>query len=227
MRIRLGFVRSADGSCLIETGRTRVICTASIDEGVPRWRAGRGVGWVTAEYGMLPASTGQRKRRPSIKPDSRGVEIQRLIGRVLRSVVRFEALGERTITLDCDVLEADGGTRTAAITGAYVALAHAVGRAQRGGQFGRGVLSGAVAAVSTGIVAGRAVLDLNYAEDAGAEVDFNVAMTNGKRFVEVQGAAEGAPFSEEQLQQMLRLARGGITKLLAAQRRALGTRSAQ
>lgn len=202
-------------------GRTRVICTASFAEGVPRWRADSGLGWVTAEYGMLPASTGSRKARPAFKPDSRSIEIQRLIGRTLRSVVRFDRLGENTITLDCDVLEADGGTRTAAITGAYVALALAADKARRAGQCKAGVVASAVAAVSVGIVAGRCVLDLCYAEDAAADVDMNVAMTRDGKFVEVQATSEGAPFDDEQLQAMLHLARGGIRKLLSAQAAAI------
>ncbi len=202
-------------------GGTRVICTASFAGGVPRWRADRGLGWVTAEYGMLPASTGSRKARPSLKPDSRGIEIQRLIGRTLRSVVRFDKLGENMITLDCDVLEADGGTRTAAITGAYVSLALAVDRARRAGLCKAGTLGAAVAAVSVGIVGGRAVLDLCYAEDAAADVDMNVAMTRGGKFVEVQATSEGASFDGEQLQSMLHLARGGIRKLLSAQSAAI------
>jgi ribonuclease PH len=212
------FVRTAAGSCLIEMGKTRVICTASIEAGVPPWRKDSGEGWVTAEYGMLPASTGGRKKRPLYKPDSRGVEIQRLIGRVLRGVVRFDRLGEHTITLDCDVLEADGGTRTAAITGAYVALARAVKVGQADGKFARGVLREPVAAVSVGVVDGRAVLDLCYEEDVRADVDMNVAMTRGGKFVELQGTSEREPFTEEQLQDMLRLAKAGIKKLFRAQR---------
>ncbi len=219
--IQPGFVGSAAGSCLIEMGGTRVICTASFAEGVPGWRKGSGEGWVTAEYGMLPASTGSRKARPSLKPDSRGIEIQRLIGRSLRSVIRLDKLGENTITLDCDVLEADGGTRTAAITGAYVSLALAVDKARRAGLCGAGVLTSAVAAVSVGIVAGRALLDLCYTEDSSADVDMNVAMTRGGKYVEVQATSEGDTFDGEQLQAMLDLARGGIRKLLSAQSAAI------
>jgi len=216
-----GFVRTAAGSCLIEMGDTRVICTASIEAGVPPWLAETGKGWVTAEYGMLPASTGSRKKRPGLKPDSRGVEIQRLIGRVLRGVVRFDRLGEHTITLDCDVLQADGGTRTAAITGAYVALAQAVRAGQADGRFQRGALREPVAAVSVGMIQGRAVLDLCYAEDVSADVDLNVAMTRGGKFVELQGTSEGEPFGEEQLRAMLRLAKQGLKKLFRAQQTAL------
>jgi len=215
------FVRSADGSCLIETGRTRVICTASIVKGVPRWRMDGGLGWVTAEYGMLPASTVGRKSRPVYRPDSRSVEIQRLIGRVLRNVVRFERLGENTVYLDCDVVEADGGTRTAAITGSYVALSLAAARGVRLGRFRSGAIRGAAAAVSVGIVDGRAVLDLDYREDAAAAVDMNVAMTGGGKFLELQGSSEGRPFDSRQLDQMLRLARRGIRKLRQVQQRAI------
>lgn len=221
--IRPDFVGSADGSCLIEIGRTRVICTACIEPGVPRWREESGLGWVTAEYGMLPGSTDRRKARPLGKPDSRGVEIQRLIGRVLRGVVRFDRIADTTIYLDCDVLEADGGTRTASVTGAYVALARALQAAETDGRVRRGALSTAVAAVSVGIVAGRAVLDLPYAEDATAEVDMNVAMTAGGKFLELQGTSERAAFDDDQLQAMLRLARRGIRQLLKHQRNALRT----
>src|ERR1700754_3107483 len=178
-RIAPGFVPSATGSALITQGETRVICTASVDESVPRWMAGRGTGWVTAEYGMLPASTGDRKQRDVTKgrPDGRTVEIQRLIGRSIRGVVDFAALGERTIYLDCDVLEADGGTRCASITGAYVALLLACERLRESGHVARSPLNGSVAAVSTGVVGGVPVLDLDYAEDSTAEVDANVVMT--------------------------------------------------
>ena len=201
-----------------------MICTASFAEGTPPWRAGSGLGWVTAEYGMLPASTGQRKGRPGLRPDSRGLEIQRLIGRALRSVVRFEKVGPNTIYLDCDVLQADGGTRTAAITGAYVALCRAVGRYTADGICRAGAIKGAVAAVSVGMIDGRAVLDLDYEEDAAADVDMNVAMTGGGRFIEVQSTAEGAAFCEADLEKMLRLAKRGIRKLLAVQRLAIERR---
>jgi ribonuclease PH len=221
VRITPGFVGTADGSCLIEIGRTRVICTASISEELPRWRMGAQAGWVTAEYGMLPASTHQRKSRPTIKPDGRSVEIQRLIGRSLRSVVNFERLGPRTVYLDCDVLEADGGTRTASITGAQVALSIAAGRAVRDGRFRPGAVAGLVAAVSVGMFDGRAVLDLDYSEDSRAEVDMNIVMTNAGKYVEVQGASEARPFSDEDLQAMLMLARSGIRKLLSRQRQAI------
>jgi ribonuclease PH len=221
VRITPDFIRSADGSCLIELGRTRVVCTASVVAELPRWRQRQRLGWVTAEYGMLPASTTQRKPRPLARPDSRSVEIQRMIGRSLRTVVRLEALGENTVYLDCDVLEADGGTRTAGVTGAYVALALAAGRKAKAGALRPGAVRGAVAAVSVGIVNGRAVLDLDYHEDSSAEVDMNVAMTAGGKFVEVQGSSEASPFDLSQLEAMLVLARRGIRKLLAAQRRAI------
>ena len=221
LKITPGFVRSADGSCLVEVGGTRVICTASICEGVERWRKGTGLGWVTAEYGMLPASTGSRKSRPIAKPDGRSTEIQRLIGRVLRSVVKFEKLGENTIYLDCDVLEADGGTRTAAINGAYVALSLACRKGLQAGKIQAGAIGGAVAAISVGIVGGRALLDLNYAEDSSADADVNVAMTSAGEFVEVQASAERAAFGQGQLTKMLSLAQAGIRKILRAQRQTL------
>jgi ribonuclease PH len=221
LKLTPGFVGTADGSCLIELGGTRVICTASVAEEVPPWRLESGLGWVTAEYGMLPASTGRRKRRPIAKPDGRGVEIQRLIGRVLRNVVNFAQIADHTIYLDCDVLEADGGTRTASITGAYVALAAAIRRGRAQGRFGARALSGAVAATSVGIVQGKPLLDLSYAEDSIAEVDMNVAMTNGGDYVELQGTAEGRAFSPDELTRMTTLARRGIRKLLRAQSNAM------
>lgn len=223
VRIEPGFVRSADGSCLIEFGGTRVICTASFAEGVPAWREGGGEGWVTAEYGMLPASTGRRKSRPGLKPDSRATEIQRLIGRSLRAAVRLDRLGENTVTIDCDVLEADGGTRTASITGGFVATALAIEAARRAGRLtgSAKILHRPVAAISAGVVDGRSVLDLDYREDSTAEVDLNVVMTRGGRLIEVQGTAEGAPFSGAQLQEMLRLAGQGVRKLLRSQNEAI------
>jgi len=221
VKITPDFVRTADGSCLIELGGTRVICTASLAAGVPAWRTGSGLGWVTAEYGMLPAATGSRRNRPIGKADSRAVEIQRLIGRTLRNVVRFDRLGENTLTLDCDVLEADGGTRTAAITGAYVALAMAVRRGAAQRRCPATALRGAVAAVSVGIVDGRALLDLDYAEDSTAEVDMNIAMMRGGKFVEIQGSSERQAFDMAQLDAMLALARRGINALLRVQQQAL------
>lgn len=203
----------------MEMGDTRVICTASITPGVPRWREGSGLGWVTAEYGMLPASTGQRKRRPVGKPDSRGVEIQRLIGRVVRNVVRMDRLGENTVHLDCDVLQADGGTRTTSVTGAYVALALAAKQAERDQLFARGALTGPVAAVSVGLGENGPILDLDYREDSTAEVDMNVAMLPGGKFVELQGTAEGRAFGRDELDAMLDLAEKGIRKLMTIQRK--------
>ncbi len=221
--LEVDFIPSADGSCLIAFGRTRVICTVSLTPGVPPWREGSGLGWVTAEYGMLPASTSTRKRRPIGKPDSRSTEIQRIIGRVLRSVVRMERLGENTIYLDCDVIEADGGTRTAAITGAYVALARAVVVGEARGLLRRGALSTSVAAVSVGVVDGLCVLDLDYAEDSIAETDMNVAITRAGRYAEIQGSAEGMAFTQAQLDTMLALARRGCRQLQTAQRAAIAT----
>jgi ribonuclease PH len=221
--IEPGFMRTATGSALISVGETRVICTASAQESVPRWMAGRGRGWVTAEYGMLPASTGDRKQRDVTKGrlDGRSVEIQRLIGRSLRGVVDFEALGERTIYLDCDVLQADGGTRCASITGAYVALALACARLQASGKLERSPLNGSVAAVSCGMVAGVALLDLDYSEDSTAEVDANVVMTGEGGLVEVQATAERTPLSRAHLDELLALAAIGIEELRAAQEQAI------
>ncbi len=221
--IEPGFVRPATGSALISVGETRVICTASAQEGVPRWMAGRGRGWVTAEYGMLPASTGDRKQRDISKGrlDGRSVEIQRLIGRSLRGVVDFEALGERTIYLDCDVLQADGGTRCASITGAYVALALACARLRGDGRLDRSPLNGSVAAVSCGMVGGRALLDLDYSEDSTAEVDANVVMTGDGGLVEVQATAERTPLSRAHLDELLALAAAGIERLRELQEQAV------
>jgi ribonuclease PH len=213
--IEPGFVRTASGSALISMGETRVICTASAATGVPRWRMGSGLGWVTAEYGMLPASTGSRKARDSTKGhvDGRTVEIQRLIGRSLRGVVDFTALGENSIYLDCDVLQADGGTRTASITGAYVALALACEKLVAAGTIKRSPLTGTIAAVSCGIVGGVPLLDLDYPEDSTAEVDANVVMTGDGGLVEVQATAERTPLSRAHLDELLRLAEGGIAQL--------------
>jgi ribonuclease PH len=218
-----GFMRTATGSALIEAGGTRVICTATVENEVPRWMAGRGRGWVTAEYGMLPASTGERKRRDVSKgrPDGRTVEIQRLIGRSLRGVVDFEGLGERTVWIDCDVLEADGGTRCAAITGGYVALELALRAVMADGGLERLPLTGSVAAVSCGVVEGRALLDLDYSEDSTAEVDANVVMTGDGGLVEVQATAERTPLSRASLDELLALAAGGIDRLRAAQQAAV------
>ena len=222
--IEPGFMRSATGSALISQGGTRVICTASAQEGVPRWMAGKGRGWVTAEYGMLPASTGDRKQRDVSKgrPDGRTVEIQRLIGRALRGIVDFQGLGERTIYLDCDVLEADGGTRCAAITGAYVALHLALQRMVTAGALERVPLTESIAAVSCGMVAGTAMLDLDYSEDSTAEVDANVVMTGDGGLVEVQATAERTPLSRASLDELLAHAQLGIERLREAQQAALG-----
>ena len=224
MAITPGFMRSATGSALIEQGGTRVICTASAQEGVPRWMAGKGRGWVTAEYGMLPASTGDRKQRDVSKgrPDGRTVEIQRLIGRSLRAVVDFQALGERTIYLDCDVLEADGGTRCASITGAYVALHQALQKLVGEGGLAAVPLNETVAAVSVGMVEGTAMLDLDYPEDSTAEVDANVVMTGDGGLVEVQATAERTPLTRASLDDLLALAQAGIEQLREAQQAALG-----
>jgi ribonuclease PH len=222
--IEPGFVRPATGSALISMGETRVICTASHQSGVPRWLAGSGRGWVTAEYGMLPASTGERKQRDATRgrPDGRTVEIQRLIGRSVRGVVDFAGLGENTIYLDCDVLQADGGTRCASITGAYVALALACAALRTSGHLARSPLTGSVAAVSSGVVGGVPVLDLDYAEDSTAEVDANVVMTGGGGLVEVQATAERTPLSRAHLDDLLGLAAKGIEELRALQAAAVG-----
>jgi ribonuclease PH len=221
--IEPGFVRTATGSALISAGETRVICTASVGQGVPRWLVGQARGWVTAEYGMLPASTGERKQRDAARgrPDGRTVEIQRLIGRSLRGVIDFAALGERTVYLDCDVLQADGGTRCAAITGAQVALELACGRLLAEQVIERSPVTGSVAAVSCGIVEGEPLLDLDYVEDSAAEVDANVVMTGDGGLVEVQATAERTPLSRTHLDELLALAAGGIEGLREVQVQAL------
>jgi ribonuclease PH len=214
--IDTGFLEQADGSALISFGRTRVLCTASIEDSVPRWLAGSGRGWLTAEYGMLPASTGQRIRREASEGKQKGrtVEIQRLIGRSLRAAYDMKTLGERTVWLDCDVIEADGGTRTAAISGAWVALACAAAK--------RGLPAPAdvVSAVSVGIVEGEPLLDLDYGEDSTAEVDMNVVMTGDGRLIEVQATAEQVPFERAQLDELLGLAATGIDEIAVVQREA-------
>lgn len=222
-KIIRGFTELAPGSVLICQGRTRVLCTACWEPGVPKFLAGLGRGWVTAEYDMLPSSTGQRRRRSGRtgKVDGRSQEIQRLIGRTMRSVVDMSELGENTVWLDCDVLQADGGTRTAAITGAYVALADALTWARKQKLMQQNPLTQALAAVSVGIVRGRVLLDLDYAEDSTAEVDMNVAMTSAGEFVELQGSAEGGTFTRPQLDKMLRAAAKGIRQLLSRQQTAL------
>ncbi len=225
IEIEPGFMRTATGSALISAGETRVICTASAQESVPRWMAGKGRGWLTAEYGMLPASTGDRKQRDATKGrlDGRSVEIQRLIGRSLRGAIDLGQLGERTIYLDCDVLQADGGTRCASITGAYVALALACARLRAEGKLEGSPLTGSVAAVSCGIVAGVALLDLDYSEDSTAEVDANVVMTGEGGLIEVQATAERTPLSRAHLDELLALASDGIERLREAQEQAIAT----
>jgi len=217
------YTRHAEGSVLVCFGDTKVLCTASIEERVPGFLKGQGQGWVTAEYGMLPRATHTRSDREAArgKQGGRTLEIQRLIGRSLRSVMDMEAFGERTLTLDCDVLQADGGTRTAAITGAYVALKDAVANLRSQGLLKKDPVHGAVAAVSVGIVGGQPVLDLEYSEDSQAETDMNVVMNDAGAFVEVQGTAEGHAFHRHELDAMLKLAEQGITQLIARQREAL------
>ena len=224
VEIEPGYVRTATGSALIAQGGTRVICTATAVDSVPRWMAGRGTGWVTAEYGMLPASTGERKQRDVSKgrPDGRTVEIQRLIGRSLRGVVDFEALGERSVYVDCDVLEADGGTRCASITGGYVALQLALARFVEDGALERLPLTGSVAAVSCGMVDGEALLDLDYSEDSTAEVDMNLVVTGDGGLVEVQATGERTPLSRAALDALLEVATPGIEQLRDAQAHATG-----
>ena len=225
MRITRNWLDHAEGSVLVEFGKTRVLCAASFTEGVPRWLKGRGTGWVTAEYAMLPRSTNTRSDRESVKGKigGRTHEISRLVGRSLRAVIDTKALGENTIVLDCDVLQADGGTRTAAITGAYVALVDAIADARRRGLIAASAkpLTGSVAAVSVGVVKGRAVLDLDYPEDSTAQTDMNVVMTGDGAFVEVQGTAEGAAFDRALLNELLDLATKGCADLTVAQTEAL------
>lgn len=218
-----GFTNHAEGSVLVEFGQTRVLCTASIEERVPPWLRNKNRGWVTAEYGMLPRATGSRNDREAARGRQQGrtIEIQRLIGRSLRAVVDLEALGERRIVVDCDVLQADGGTRTASITGGYVALAEAIGTLMSAGKVRRNPLHGHVAAVSVGIYQGTPVLDLDYAEDSEAETDMNVVMNDAGHFIEVQGTAEGHAFRRAELDSMLDLASDGIGSLIQAQRNAL------
>jgi len=223
IRITRGFTRHAEGSVLVEFGDTRVLVTASVEDGVPSFLRGKGEGWVTAEYGMLPRATHTRSAREAArgKQNGRTLEIQRLIGRSLRAVVDPRALGERTVTLDCDVLQADGGTRTASITGAYVALADAMEALVRRRAIGSSPLHGQVAAVSVGIVGGVPVVDLDYVEDSSAETDMNVVMNNGGGFIEVQGTAEGHAFRRHELDELLDLAAASCQRLFAAQTEAL------
>ncbi len=221
--ITRNYTRHAEGSVLVEFGDTKVICTASAEPGVPRFLRGKGEGWVTAEYGMLPRSTGSRMSREAArgKQGGRTVEIQRLIGRSLRAALDMKKLGENTILIDCDVIQADGGTRTAAITGSCVAMIDAIRYLQKAGKIKEDPLKWLIAAVSVGIYKGTPVLDLDYPEDSAAETDMNVVMTENDGFVEVQGTAESGPFNAEELNSMLKIAQTGITQLLEIQRNAL------
>ena len=222
IQMQTGFISTAAGSCLIAFGGTRVLCTASVEEGVPPFLRGSGMGWLTAEYAMLPASTGTRKRRDGVKKDGRGVEIGRLIGRALRQAVDLSRLGPPTITIDCDVLEADGGTRTAAITGGFVALCQAIDGLIQRGALKESPIAHQVAAVSCGVVAGMPMLDLCYREDSMADADMNIVMNEQFRFIELQGTGEERAFSLAELGQLLSLAQGGIAQLFAMQAQALG-----
>jgi ribonuclease PH len=223
MNITAGFIPQAEGSVLIEIGRTRVICTASVEESVPAFLKGSNKGWITSEYSMIPRATSTRTARESSigKKSGRTQEIQRLIGRSMRAAVELEKLGERQIWIDCDVIEADGGTRTASITGAFIALSLAVRRLTASNKLMQNPIRSHVAAVSVGIVGGVPMLDLNYVEDSGADVDFNLVMTDRDEFVEIQGTAERFPFSGTALNQLLELGRTGIQQLISAQRRIL------
>ena len=225
VRFTPDFTRHAEGSVLAEFGDTRVLCTASVEDRVPVWMRGKGSGWVTGEYGMLPRSTHTRSAREAArgKQSGRTQEIARLIGRSLRAITDLDALGERMVTLDCDVIQADGGTRTASISGAYVALALAMMRMNKSGKLRKNPLHGQVAAVSVGVYAGAAVLDLDYAEDSEAETDMNIVMNDAGRFIEVQGTAEGHAFSRDELEQMLGLARIGVDAILVAQNEAIAS----
>jgi ribonuclease PH len=227
IRVQRHYIGAAPGSVLIQAGRTTVLCTASIESSLPPWKATADLatasGWLTAEYSMLPGSTSPRKRRDRDKMDGRSTEIQRLIGRSLRAAVDFKALGPRTITIDCDVLEADGGTRTLSITGGFIALCDAIASIRGELPADRRVIERSIAAVSVGIVDGVPLLDLDYSEDSTAEVDLNVVMCGNGRFIEVQGTAEGKPFSREFLNQQLDLAAKGIEQLTRLQREALGS----
>ncbi len=225
VKLTRNYTMHAEGSVLVEFGNTKVLCTASIENRVPGWLRGKGSGWVTAEYGMLPRSTGTRTDREASrgKQGGRTMEIQRLIGRSLRAAINLEALGEHLITVDCDVIQADGGTRTASITGGYVALADAVKHMLEKGQISKNPLFGKVASVSVGIYQGTPVLDLDYAEDSNAETDMNVVMNDADAFIEVQGTAEGHAFRMDELNAMLELARKGIAELMQAQEEALSS----
>ncbi|MFS0839961.1 ribonuclease PH [Paenibacillus sp. UNC499MF] len=224
MKITPHYIKHAEGSVLIEIGETKVICTATVEERVPPFMKGQGKGWVTAEYSMLPRATQVRNQREAArgKLGGRTMEIQRLIGRALRSVVNLEALGERSVTLDCDVIQADGGTRTTSITGAFVAMALAMEKLVAGGKLSKLPITDYLASVSVGIVNGKPLLDLMYTEDSQAHVDMNVVMTGTGKFVEVQGTGEEAPFSREELNTLLALAEGGIHTMVEEQKKALG-----
>ena len=224
VRITRDYLRHPEGSVLVEFGDTKVICTASMEEKVPVFLRGQGKGWVTAEYGMLPRSTNTRMNRERSGPSGRSQEIQRLVGRSLRAVVEMAKLGERTVWIDCDVIQADGGTRTAAITGSFIAMADAIGTVVKAGALPTTPVRDCVAAISVGIVGGVPALDLNYVEDSTAEVDMNVVMTGAGAFVEVQGTAEQTPFGRDSLGAMLALAEQGIGRLIALQRRAVDAR---
>jgi len=224
VRMTSGFISQAEGSVLIEVGRTRVICTASVEEVVPPFLKNQGKGWVTSEYSMIPRATSTRTARESTtgKRSGRTQEIQRLIGRSLRTAIDLEKLGERTIWLDCDVIEADGGTRTASITGAFVAMSLAINKLRTAGAITQNPVRGFVAAVSVGIIAGVPMMDLNYVEDSSADVDFNLVMTDKDEFVEIQGTAERNPFSSSKLNELLDLGRQGVQQLIRLQRETLG-----
>jgi len=224
VRITRDYLRHPEGSALVEFGDTKVICTASIEEKVPAFLKGQGKGWVTAEYGMLPRSTNTRMNRERSGPSGRSHEIQRLVGRSLRAVVEMAKLGERTVWMDCDVIQADGGTRTAAITGSFIAMADAIGTVVKAGVLPSTPVRDCVAAISVGIVGGVPALDLNYVEDSTAEVDMNVVMTGAGAFVEVQGTAEQTPFGRDGLAAMLALAEQGIGRLIGLQRRVVDAR---
>ncbi|MFH1753876.1 MAG: ribonuclease PH [Candidatus Omnitrophota bacterium] len=225
IKITRGYMKFADGSCMIEMGNTKVICTASVENGVPHFLRGKGTGWMTAEYAMLPRSCKSRVSRESSKGKvgGRTHEIQRLIGRSMRAVADLKALGERTIWIDCDVIQADGGTRTASITGSFVALVDALQSMVSNGKIDKIPLNDHVAAISVGIIDGKPALDLNYEEDFKAEVDMNVVMTGSGKFIEVQGTAEGAPFTNKELTALIRIAKKGIGKVITAQKKALGS----
>ncbi|MBF0122480.1 MAG: ribonuclease PH [Candidatus Omnitrophica bacterium] len=220
--VQKDYLKHAEGSCLISFGDTKVVCSASVEESVPSFLKGKGQGWVTAEYGMLPRSCTQRINREKAGGSGRTQEIQRLIGRSLRAVVDMKKLGERTIKIDCDVIQGDGGTRTASITGGFIALAMAIAKIMKGGLIAESPLIAQVAAISVGMKEGKAILDLNYAEDSTAEVDMNIVMLGNGKFVEVQGTAEGKAFSEKDMSAMVALAKKGIRELFLFQKRAVG-----